>query len=105
MDQQAQIIEAKEDYVIFIRDGQRCYISEYLRKESYIIDGHLIKEIGSKIKRTFSGPIKRFVVLDFKKQLVRFKVEREDDSYKDSKQIPFSELLDAKNVTYDDDRL
>ena len=65
----------------------------------------MIKEVGSRIKRTLAGPIKRYVVLDQKKQLVRFKVKREDESYKDSKQVPFSELLDAKPVTYDDNRL
>jgi hypothetical protein len=32
-------------------------------------------------------------------------VKREDEEYKDSKQVPFSELLDAKPVTYDDIRL
>lgn len=90
---------------MFIRDGNRCYISQYLRKESFIIDGILCKEVGSKIKRAISGPIRRFVVLDFKKGLLRFKEKREDESYNLKKQVPFVELLDARPVTYDDQRL
>lgn len=90
---------------MFIRDGNRCYISQYLRKENLIIDGILTKEVGSKIKRAISGPIRRFVVLDFKKMLLRFKAKREDEVYKQSKQVPFSEFLDARPVTYDDERL
>ena len=79
--EQQQIIESGELHVVFKRDGQKCYISETLRKEPFIIDGVLMKELGSKLKRALSGSRKRFVVLDFKKQLIRFKHDREDVLY------------------------
>ena len=90
------------DFVKFVRSGEECFISPTLRKEPNIIDGDLHKELGSKIKRALSGTRKRFVVLDFKKQLVRFKTSRDDDTYSTDKQIPFSQLLDAKVITHDD---
>lgn len=86
---QTQILSADENFVIFIRDGQKCYISQTLRQEPFIIDGVLVKELGSKLKRALSRIQKRFVVIDFKKQLVRFKSSRSQTEYKDDKQIPF----------------
>jgi hypothetical protein len=46
---QAQIIKAEADYVSYIRDGVRCYISQVLRKELYITDGYLWKESKTKM--------------------------------------------------------
>ena len=102
---QTQILSADENFVIFIRDGQKCYISQTLRQEPFIIDGVLVKELGSKLKRALSRIQKRFVVIDFKKQLVRFKSSRSQTEYKDDKQIPFQQILDAKIVSQDDHRL
>ncbi len=79
------MIEAGADFVNFVRDSQECYISPVLRKEPFIIDGYLHKELGSKIKRALSGTRKRFLVIDFKRQYIRFKYEREDSTYQDDK--------------------
>ena len=64
-----------------------------------------MKELGSKIKRALTGVHKRFVVIDFKKKLVKFRKKREDKDQNEKKWIPFSQLLDAKVVSQDDSRL
>ncbi len=71
-------MEAGEDFVFFLRDGKRCYISPAMRSEPNVVDGYLVKEMGSKIKRAFNKNLKRFLIIDFKKQQVRFKKTRED---------------------------
>lgn len=82
---QAQILEFGADYVLFVRDGHKCYISKELRMEPFIVDGNLVKEQGSKIKRALGGTHTKFVVIDFKKQLIRFKKFRESSVYQDEK--------------------
>ena len=40
---QEQILVANPNYVEYVRDGVRCYVSKFLRKELYLTDGILYK--------------------------------------------------------------
>lgn len=42
--EQTHIIKAESNYVSYIRDGVRCFVSESLRKELFVTDGLLFKE-------------------------------------------------------------
>ena len=41
--EQPHIVRAVKQYVHFLRDGVRCFISMTLRKELYVTDGNLFK--------------------------------------------------------------
>lgn len=61
----------------YVRDGVRCYVSQTLRRELWITDGPLYKEPRkvSMLKKRYYGT---FAVIDFKRQLVRFKRPERD---------------------------
>ena len=69
---QDQIIVADPNYVEYIRDGVRCYVSRTLRKELYLTDGVLYKkpQKSGKFKRKYFDT---FVGIDFKRQIIRLK--------------------------------
>ena len=99
--EQAQIIKAESEYVSYIRDGVRCYVSQHLRKEMYITDGVLWKESRAKfdfLKRKYR---QTFCIVDFKNLVIRFKAARQDSTFEIGKDIPFSELLAVDSLQID----
>lgn len=76
MAEQAHIIKAEADYVCYIRDGVRCFVSATLRKEMYVTDGELWKESNT-VMSTIKGRYKNlFISINFKKHMVESRVSR-----------------------------
>ena len=69
---QEQILVANPNYVEYVRDGVRCYVSKSLRKELYLTDGTLYKkpQQSGKFKKKY---YETFIGIDFKRQVIRLK--------------------------------
>ena len=69
---QEQILVANPNYVEYVRDGVRCYVSKNLRKELYLTDGTLYKkpQQSGKFKKKY---YETFIGIDFKRQVIRLK--------------------------------
>ena len=99
--EQSQIIKAESTYVSYIRDGVRCFISQTLRKELFITDGYLFKESKTKIKLIKGKYRQIFVSIDFKKLLIRFKAERQEEKFEAGKDMPFQEIIEVRRLELD----
>lgn len=79
----------------------RSYVSETLRKELYATDGDLYKESKTKMHALKGKYRKIFAAVDFKKHLIRFKENRDDDKFISGKNIAFQEILEIKRLDID----
>lgn len=74
--EQAHIIKADSDFVVYIRDGMRCFVSATLRKEMYITDGDLWKESNTRISSIKGKYRPIFLAINFKKFIIESRSER-----------------------------
>ena len=72
-----------------------------MRRENYITDGDLYKESKRKIKSMKSKYRKVLVVIDFRKQLIRFKDDRIDEDYQEEKDIKFCDVIEVERQNLD----
>ena len=49
-EQHEKITQVNPEFVTYIRDGMRCYVSVTMRREPWIMDGILIKEPKERIR-------------------------------------------------------
>ena len=93
-------MKAESDYVSYIRDGVRCFVSATLRKEMYMCDGKLWKESNTKLS-TFKGKYRQtFIAINFKKRVVTSRLCREME-VDEQNPILFNEVLEVTRLELD----
>ena len=95
-------MKVSEEFVWYIRDNLRCYVSRTLRREAWVLDGTLLKQPQVRIRFLKSKYYQTFVTIDYKKQLVRFKpsgTERgTSDEFVEEKDLTFADILNVSKV-------
>lgn len=99
--EQAQIIKAHPEFVSYIRDGVRCFVSETLRKELYITDGVLQKESKTKLASINGKYRELFVMVDFRALQIKFRKNEKNALWEEEKAVMFSEVIEVKKLDLD----